>query len=888
MKRSRRRPLDRITSLKVKLGVLVGASILTAALVSEAGTRAGVPAWLTVPVTVILGLYVTQLLARGMISPLREMTAAAEQMARGDYTARVRPTTATDEVGRLTVAFNAMAAELAAADGQRRALIATVSHELRTPLAAQRAVLENLADGVVPADRPALETVLDQSERLSGLVESLLDLARMEGGATALDLQPVDVDELVTAAVTETGLTGRPVDYRVDVDLGLGVLADPMRVRQILDNLLDNATRHSPPGGLVRVRAGRVEEDWFLEVADAGEGIPAERQELVFDRFGTTAAASGGTGLGLAIARGVCDLHGGTIRVLNPPPGTTGAVIRVQLPRTPSPRPGARDPKENQMNTSDEPVRPGPEPSAAAGETAAGVPVPTRTLPPGRALPPPYPLHPRRLNSGGAVDSLFGRFWPEPGLGARPGLLAAGLGAGLAAAVLVPGHDIGVGLAAAFVIAGLVMAWPALRRRDWWAAACYGLGAVLVSTIVLRASEEVVALSILGAVGLAAVGSAAGRSALALVLAPLWWALAAIRGLPLLGRTLAALRGAPRMWAVTRTAVVSVVALIVFGGLFASADAIFGSWMRAVLPDLSLDLLVLRVFVAVAVSGVVLAGVYLTLNRPALARVRVPLGSRLPYAWEWVVPVGVVIAVFVVFMAAQSAAMWGGHEYLLRTTGLGYGAYVHQGFGQLTTATALTLGIVALVAGKASRESVRDRVLIRGVLGVLCLLTLAVVASALYRMALYQQAFGYTKLRIFVDGFELWLGLIVLFAMIAGIRLSGAWVPRAAILTAGILLAGFGLMNPDAFVAHRNIDRYEATGKLDQRYLGGLSGDAVPVILSRLAPAERACILIPARSDAGVDGPDGVLGWNLGRARMYAALPHHPSLPLPESCHQGR
>ena len=906
MRRPQRRPLDRITSLKVKLGVLVGLSILTAAVVAEVGSRSDVPIWLSLPVTVMLGLYVTQVLARGMISPLRQMTVAAEQMARGDYTTRVQPTTATDEVGRLTVAFNAMAGELAAADEQRRALIATVSHELRTPLAAQRAVLENLADGVVPADRPALEAVLGQSERLSGLVEAMLDLARLEGGVTRLDLQPVDVADLVAACVAEARLAGRPVEFRVDADPGLSVQADPVRLRQVLDNLLDNASRHTPPGGQVRVRTGPAgADDWFLEVGDDGEGIAADRRELVFDRFGTTAAASGGTGLGLAIARGVCDLHGGSIRALTPPPGTSGALIRVQLPRAPGRRPGDTPPEENQVSTPDNPANPEPDKPVAAGETATG-----DTAAPGQPLPPPAAgpatgtlappvtapyapgAHtpgmppPWRPNPGGAIDSLFGRYWPEQGLGARPGLLAAGLAAGLAAAFLVPGHDIGVGVALAFVISGAVMAWPGLRRRDWWTAACYAVGAVLVSMIVLRASDAVASLCLLGAIGLASVGSAGGRTVLALVLSPLWWALASIRGLPLLARTLAATRRVPRAWAMARTAVITLVLLLVFGGLFASADAVFGSWVGAVVPDLSVNMLVLRGFIAVAVSGVVLAGVYLTLNQPAQDRVRIPLGRRLQQAWEWVVPVGAVIAVFVVFMAAQSAAMWGGHEYLMRTTGLGYGDYVHQGFGQLTVATVLTLGIVALVAGKVSLETARDRMLVRGVLGALCLLTLAVVCSALYRMALYQQALGYTKLRLFVDGFELWLGLIVVFVMIAGIRMSGAWVPRAAILTAGLLLAGFGLMNPDVFVANRNIDRYEVTGKLDQEYLGRLGADATPVILTRLQPHERECVYAYGlRPDA--EKADPPLGWNLGRARERAALAGQPLPPAPDSCYSG-
>ena len=149
------RPLDGIASIKVKLGVLVVASVVVATLVAEVGDAASVPWWTSVPVTVAAALAVTQWLARGMTSPLREMTQAAGAMAGGDYGQRVTASSS-DEVGDLARAFNAMSADLASADMQRRQLVATVSHELRTPLAAQRALLENLVDGVVRPDDAAL------------------------------------------------------------------------------------------------------------------------------------------------------------------------------------------------------------------------------------------------------------------------------------------------------------------------------------------------------------------------------------------------------------------------------------------------------------------------------------------------------------------------------------------------------------------------------------------------------------------------------------------------------------------------------------------------------------------------------------------------------------
>ena len=129
------KPLDQVTSVKVKLGLLVAASVLVAALVGALGSVGGVPYLLSIPVTVALALGITQLLAVGMTSPLREMTAAARRMARGDYRGRVTATSS-DEVGELARAFNRMAEDLEAVDRQRRELVANVSHELRTPLAA--------------------------------------------------------------------------------------------------------------------------------------------------------------------------------------------------------------------------------------------------------------------------------------------------------------------------------------------------------------------------------------------------------------------------------------------------------------------------------------------------------------------------------------------------------------------------------------------------------------------------------------------------------------------------------------------------------------------------------------------------------------------------------
>jgi signal transduction histidine kinase len=326
------RPLDRLGSLKLKLGVLVAASVGVASSLTAAGLSVGVEPRYTIAASVVIALVVTQLLARGMTSPLREMTAAARRMATGDYSRRVRATSG-DEVGELGRAFNAMAAELAAVDRQRRDLVANVSHELRTPVSALQAVLENLVDGVAEPDQATLEAALQQTERLGRLVTDLLDLSRVDAGITPLVVETVEVEAFLNDVVGEARLAERSVDYVVRVDPpGMCVHADRSRLHQLVANLLDNAARHSPPGGAVTVEARAEQGGAVLEVTDEGPGIAPADRTRVCERFTTGAAQDGGTGLGLAIARWVTQLHGGLIEVAEPDRPGQGCRIRATLP----------------------------------------------------------------------------------------------------------------------------------------------------------------------------------------------------------------------------------------------------------------------------------------------------------------------------------------------------------------------------------------------------------------------------------------------------------------------------------------------------------------------------------------------------------------------------
>lgn len=837
------RPLDPIGSVKFKLGLLVAVSVVVASVVATVGSAGGVPIWLSIPVTIALALAVTQLLASGMTSPLRQMTVAAARMARGDHSTRITDTSR-DEIGELARAFNRMAADLEQVDRQRRDLIANVSHELRTPLTAMCALLENLADGVSEPDPATLHSALAQAERLSALVADLLDLSRVDAGAAQLRLQPVPVRQLLESAADEFQYGERDVEITVTVDPpDLAVKADPARLKQLVANLVDNSTRHSPAGGTVSIRATATDAGWLLEVADEGPGVEPGSRDRAFERFGTLAETEGGggTGLGLAIARWVTDLHGGTIGFVDPEPGRTGARVRAALPSTPDRAPVAA-PKET----------PVPQPSAPA-------PLPKSP----QAGPPPLPS---------MTDSLFGGFWPDRGVPGRPRLLGWAVGVGVLAGIALPFHDLGLGTFLVLMTAGLLLFAASPRRRHPFTIACAVLCTALASTALFRDAEWIVILCLMAGGAIATMALTDARNVPSFVVSAISWPVAGLRGIPWLGRTMRMLTGTGHGIAVVRTVLWSVLGLTIFAFLFMSADALFAEWFSGLVPDFGSPDFAVRIFVAIAIGGIALAGTYLALNPPEVDTVRWdsrPVAKR----FEWLVPVLVVDAVFAAFLVAQAAAIFGGRDYFERTTGLTYAEYVHQGFGQLTVATVLTLFVVWAASRKAPRETVEDRTWLRVALGLLCVMTLLVVASALNRMALYQEAYGFTQLRLLVDVFEGWLGLLVLATLAAGWQLRGQWLPRFGLISGAVLLLGIAAINPDAWIADHNLDRYEETGKVDWYFLSQLSDDAVPTLDSRL-DGQRTCALTDNRRE-----PATWLEWNLGRSRAES-LGLEPSVPL--------
>jgi signal transduction histidine kinase len=344
------RPLDPVRSIKAKLSVALGLAGGVGLLIfwwSLDFMRVEL-SWFAIAVA--LGLVTLQVAAHGTTVPLREMTDAAGAMARGDYTRRVRATSR-DEIGELATAFNQMAADLAAADQQRRELIANVSHELRTPITALRGLLENIVDGVSEAEPETMRTALTQTERLGRLVTELLDLSRLDAGVTPMVLAPIDVRTFLEDVAREARVNADgDVLFQVSAP-SIVIEGDRERLHQVFANLLDNAARHSPPGGTVTIRAERRDDRVLLAVADEGQGIPPAERDRVFERFTRgERATGGGTGLGLAIARWVVQLHQGTIAVVDPagPPtgpapggpvqlrNRPGCLIHVTLPLQPT------------------------------------------------------------------------------------------------------------------------------------------------------------------------------------------------------------------------------------------------------------------------------------------------------------------------------------------------------------------------------------------------------------------------------------------------------------------------------------------------------------------------------------------------------------------------
>lgn len=283
----------------------------------------------------VAALLLGALLARTLTQPLRELTTATHAVAHGNLGQAVQ-VRSQDELGQLAAAFNQMSADLARSQERRQQMTADIAHDLRTPVSIIQGHAEALQDGVLPANEETFALIHDEALRLNRMVEALRTLSRAEAGELELLKRPVLVGRWLQGVVEahRPRAVQRDVHLETQIDDSGTVLIDTDRMTQVLNNLLDNALRHTPAGGTITVGARRHGANVEIYVQDSGPGIAEEDLPRLFQRFyrGDKARQrhEGGSGLGLAIARSIMEMHGGQIWAANAPGG--GAIFTMSLP----------------------------------------------------------------------------------------------------------------------------------------------------------------------------------------------------------------------------------------------------------------------------------------------------------------------------------------------------------------------------------------------------------------------------------------------------------------------------------------------------------------------------------------------------------------------------
>jgi heavy metal sensor kinase len=293
-------------------------------------------------------------LARKSLAPVVTMSEQARQISAENLEQRLPVINPRDELGQLAYTFNELLARLDSAFDLQRQFMADASHELRTPLSVMRTTTQVILERRRREEseyRDALAMIDDQTRRLSRIVDDMFTLARADAGRRPLAREAFYLDELIVETARAAGVLAARKGVKVETEWSPEVryYGDEHLLRQMLLNLLDNAIRHTPAGGRVRVSLNQDDSGCEVVVSDTGEGIPVEAQPHIFDRFyrvdksrsraganmngapnGSGANAGGGAGLGLSIARWVAEAHGGTLRLVHSDP--TGTVFAIALP----------------------------------------------------------------------------------------------------------------------------------------------------------------------------------------------------------------------------------------------------------------------------------------------------------------------------------------------------------------------------------------------------------------------------------------------------------------------------------------------------------------------------------------------------------------------------
>jgi Domain of unknown function (DUF4173) len=427
------------------------------------------------------------------------------------------------------------------------------------------------------------------------------------------------------------------------------------------------------------------------------------------------------------------------------------------------------------------------------------------------------------------------------------------LAAALTAAALLPNGPLGIGVV---LVAALVAATAAAARRPTGrTVGLVALALALASVAAVRDAGWVVAID-LAAAWLTASFAVAGPR-IAALLAPL----ARLRELPSVAPSMPEPLGPA-----VRGTLLGGVLLLPFASLFLAADAAFAE-LGGRVPFPSVHSLPVRIslFVLVLLGAL---GLALAARRPPK-----PAAPRKPPRFvplEWAIPLVLLDLLFLSFVLVQLTVLFGGHDHVLETAGLTYAEYAREGFWELLAAAGLTLAVVGGAAVWARTPRPLDRLLLRLLLGILCVLTIVILASALHRLHLYEDAFGLTRLRLAAEASSLWLGgafaLVVVAGLVARVRRE---LPAIAVAGTALALLGFSLADPDGRIAARNVEHWRDTGRIDLEYVGSLSADAAPA-LDELPEPLRAQALAPIRERLEPDEP-----WssaNLARRRARSVL----------------
>lgn len=306
---------------------LVAFGALLAVLIGSVDVRA---ALFAVALVWLLLMFIGRSIRR-TFAPARELISAAGALADGDYTARA-DTPASPALRPAVESFNKMATRLEEADAQRRKLLADLGHEMRTPLTVVRGEVEAMLDGVHRPDPEHLDLLLDEVAVMERLLEDLRTLSLAEAGALALYREPTDLGALVAdvadAHRRPASAAGVDIDTRLDPAVGELDL-DPVRMREIVTNLVVNALDAMPDGGTLTMSTELIVGEAVLDVRDTGVGIDPQALPAVFDRF-QKGETSAGTGLGLTISRDLVEAHGGEISMVSEL--GVGTRVRVVLP----------------------------------------------------------------------------------------------------------------------------------------------------------------------------------------------------------------------------------------------------------------------------------------------------------------------------------------------------------------------------------------------------------------------------------------------------------------------------------------------------------------------------------------------------------------------------